>query len=385
MKMAENRQRKRICFVSARPGSIKTFLSSHIEALSKDYDIYMVANFSDSPKEYILGVKNTYNVEIKRPISIGADLKAVKKLTQYFKKMKFDSVHSLTPKAGLITALAAKVAGINERIHIFTGQVWATRKGPMRTLLKTMDRIIVGLDNHILVDGESQRQYLIKNKIVTEKNSKVLGVGSICGVDIERFNPTEDERRKQRKTFGLSDDKVVFCFMGRLNRDKGVFELLKAFNDLLPECLNAYLVMFGRDEENCLSHLSEYPNLKEGVNFTYGGPTNNPQLSLQVADVFVLPTHREGFGMSIIEASCLGLPIICSDAYGVADTIVDNETGIRCKVGDVPSLIEALKFMYNNPAERKRMGRNGRQRVLKLFAGEIIVQAWVDFYKEILK
>lgn len=377
--------RKKICFISARPGSIKTFLSNHIEAIAKDYDIYMVANFTDQTIDPVPGVKETFNVEIMRPISIKADLKAVKKLTKYFKEKKFDAVHSLTPKAGLVTALAAKRAGIKHRIHIFTGQVWATRTGAMRKLLKAMDRLIVRRDNHILVDGESQRQYLIKNKILKETNSQVLGAGSICGVDTERFNPTQQEREKQRNALGLSDDKIVFAFMGRLNRDKGVYELFQAFNDILLSCPNAYLIMFGRDEGNCLEHLKEYPNIKENTNFKYCGLTNTPQLSLQAADVFVLPTYREGFGMSIIEASCLELPVICSDAYGVADTIVDNETGVRCKVADIPSLVEAMKFMYNNPQERKRMGENGRRRVLEKFAASKIVQAWVDFYNEILK
>lgn len=377
--------RKKICFVSARPGSIKTFLSNHIAALSKDYDVYMVANFSDQTIDPIPGVKETYNVKIMRPISLAADLKAVSKLTQYFKKMKFDAVHSLTPKAGLITALAAKRARIKQRTHIFTGQVWATRKGAMRKLLQTMDKVIVALDNHILVDGESQRQYLIKNKILTERNSQVLGAGSICGVDVERFNPSPQEREKQRNSLGLSDDKIVFAFMGRLNRDKGVYELFQAFNDILPVCPNAYLIMFGRDEGNCMEHLREYPNIIDGVNFKYCGATPTPQNSLQAADVFVLPTYREGFGMSIIEASCLKLPVICSDAYGVADTIVENETGVRCKVGDVSSLAEAMKFMYNRPDERKRLGENGRKRVLDFFAGHKIVQAWIDFYNEILK
>lgn len=88
--------------------------------------------------------------------------------------------------------------------------------------------------------------------------------------------------------------------------------------------------------------------------------------------------------MSVIEASCLGLPVICSDTYGLADTMVDNETGLRCKVADVPTLVEAMKYLYDHPGERERMGKNGRNRVLELFSGEKIVGAWCDFYKSIL-
>ncbi|MDE6320768.1 MAG: glycosyltransferase, partial [Muribaculaceae bacterium] len=138
-------------------------------------------------------------------------------------------------------------------------------------------------------------------------------------------------------------------------------------------------------EENCLNHISEYSDIVDGSNFKYYGPTSTPQLSLQAADVFCLPSYREGFGLSVIEASCLELPVICSDAYGMADTMVDTVTGVRCKVGDAASLTAAMKYLYDNPDERRRMGENGRKRVLDLFSGEKIVGAWVEYYHSLLK
>jgi putative capsular polysaccharide biosynthesis glycosyl transferase len=376
--------RKKICFVVAVPGSAESFLKDHIKSLSNDYDVYLVANLQNSPNFSIEGLKDVHHVGIHREISIAKDCKAVIDLAKYFRKMKFDAVHSVTPKAGLVTAMAARLAGVKNRTHIFTGQVWATRTGAMKNLLKSIDKLIVLADNHILVDGESQRQFLIAEGVVSEKKSKVLGAGSICGANTERFTPSEDGRVQQREIMNIPNDKVVFAFMGRLNRDKGIYELIAAFNELTLSCPKAYLLIFGRDEENCLGKIAEYPNVQDGKNYQYFGPTSTPQLSLLAADVFCLPSYREGFGMSVIEASCLGLPVICSDAYGLGDTMVDNETGLRCKVADVPTLVDAMKYLYNNPAERKRMGENGRKRVLDLFSGEKIVGAWYDFYKTIL-
>lgn len=376
--------KKKICFVVAVPGTAQSFLKDHIKALAKDYDVYLVANLENSPDFEFEGLKGVHHVSIVRNISIAKDCKAVLDLAAYFRKMKFDAVHSVTPKAGLVTALAARMVGIRHRIHIFTGQVWATRSGMMRRMLKSIDRLIATNNNHILVDGESQRQFLIAEGVVSDRKSKVLGAGSICGANTVRFTPEENIRLQQRTLMNIPDDKAVFTFMGRLNRDKGIYELLSAFNDLAKTSPDAFLLIFGRDEENCLSKINEYTNIHAGDNYLYFGPTSTPQLSLQAADVFCLPSYREGFGMSVVEASCLGLPVICSDAYGLADTMVDNETGLRCKVADVPTLVEAMKYLYDHPDERQRMGKNGRNRVLELFTGEKIVGAWCDFYKSIL-
>lgn len=368
----------------AIPGSAQSFLKDHIKALSKDYDVYLAANLSGQTGFGIDGLRGTRHIPINRAISVFSDLKAVRCLASYFREMKFDAVHSVTPKAGLVTALAARMAGIKHRTHIFTGQVWATRKGPMLLLLKSMDKLIASLDNHILVDGESQRQFLISEDVVSDKKSRVLGAGSICGANTSRFTPSAEEREKQRTELGISPEKVVFSFMGRLNKEKGIRELLAAFDNLVKGSPKAYLLIFGRDEESCLDNLGEYKNIRDGVNFQYYGPTTTPQLSLQAADVFCLPSYREGFGLSVVEASCLGLPVICSDAYGLADTMVDNVTGLRCKVADVLSLEEAMKRLYDDPGMRKSMGESGRKRVLELFSGEKIVGAWVDYYRSML-
>lgn len=146
-------QRKKICFIVAISGTAQAFLVDHIKALSKDYDVYLVANLDDNPSFTIEGLKGVQHIPIQREISIIKDLKATQLLSTYFRKMKFEAVHSVTPKAGLTTALAARLAGIKHRIHIFTGHVWATRKGVMRHLLKSIDKLIVYLIiTHLLME-----------------------------------------------------------------------------------------------------------------------------------------------------------------------------------------------------------------------------------------
>ena len=378
-------KKKKICFVVAVPGSANAFLKDHIAALSNLYDIYLVGSIYDKSDVESLKLKAWYNIDIQRNISILKDIKAVFELYKYFKKENFDAVHSLTPKAGLLCAISSKFAGISHRIHIYTGQVWATRHGIMRLLLQSFDKLIALLDNHLLVDGEPQRQFLIENKILLPTNSLVLGAGSISGVNIQRFAPISNAKKSVRSELKISSDKLVYCFMGRQNRDKGIYELFEAFNKLLKEYPNSFLLMYGFDEEGCLTHLSKFPRIHESENFLFYGKTNQPELYLQASDVFCMPSYREGFGTSVLEASCLGLPVICSDIYGLKDTMVDNVTGLRCKVKDVDSLYIAMKHYADNPQLAHLHGANGRRRVIENFAGEVITHYWVDWYKTLLK
>ena len=177
---------------------------------------------------------------------------------------------------------------------------------------------------------------------------------------------------------------MVFVFIGRLNRDKGCHELLAAFNQLVESCPNAYLLMFGGDEENVSATFPNYPNLVERQNFHYYGVSNEIYNMLQSGDAFVLPTHREGFGVSVIEAQALALPVITSDAYGVVDASVEGVTGLRVPVGDAQALHDAMKTLYLDPDMRARFGAAGRQRILSDFPYQVIVKAWLDFYHSIL-
>lgn len=379
--------KKKIAFIVAIPGSAQAFLKDHFVQLVKEYDVNLVANFPDenSKKEFEdMGV-TCHDAPIMRQISIKSDLRALFALRKLFKMEQFVSVHSVTPKAGLLSAIAGWMAGVPHRVHIFTGQVWATKKGVMRILLKLLDCITARFDTNILVDGESQRQFLIKEGVVKEKNSTVLANGSICGVKLERFIVSDAVRNAEREKFGFGSNDVVYVFLGRLNHDKGIGELYEAFNKLVSECPNAKLVLYGADEEGYENRSEDYMNLKRNVNFFYPGRTAKPFDALQGGDVFVLPTWREGFGSSVIEAQALGLPVITSDAYGVVDASVPGETGLRCGVNDPDGLYKCMKAYYEDPDMRKIHGIAGRRRVEELFDNNVVTAAWVEYYKELVR
>ncbi|GEP50381.1 N,N'-diacetylbacillosaminyl-diphospho-undecapreno l alpha-1,3-N-acetylgalactosaminyltransferase [Flavobacterium noncentrifugens] len=373
--------KKKICFIVASPLTAKAFLLKHFEYLSEYFDIYLVADFEgvDFESSYLKGTKS---ISIKRNITLTDDAAALMSLRKYLKSMHFDAVQTVTPKAGLIGIFAAKLAGIKVRTHIFTGQVWHTKTGLFKKILKTIDRLIVRAATHILVDGQSQRQFLIKNGIITDKNSAVLGKGSISGVDTSRFVPDSQIRNKERAELQVAN-KAVFLFLGRMNADKGLLDLAEAFAMHHKKYPESALVLVGPDEENITPKIKEI--CKSCIDaVVFYGHTSKPFEVLQAADVFCLPSYREGFGTSIIEASLLEIPIISSDTYGLMETIVEGETGLRHKVGDAIEISQRMEQMMD-PELRQAMGKNARQYVLDNFSAEMISKEWVAFYKRILK
>ena len=379
----DNMGRKKICFIVARPGVATGFLREPINKLATEFDVYLASNFEGKPMELDLPLAGCFDFPIERNPGLWNELKALRLLYRYFRKERFFAVHSQALNASLLTSIAGWMARVPHRIRIFTGQMWVTMTGFRRKFYRFLDRVTIALNTELLVDGKPQRQFLIDEGILKDGQAEVLAKGSISGVDVNRFCPTELDRDTERNNLGIKPEQVVFTFLGRLKRDKGLFEILTAFNQLAMSEANAFLLLFGNDEEDVISHLPEYKNICEGKNFCYFGPTRKPEKSLQAADVFLLPSYREGFGVSAIEAACLGLPVICSDTYGMADTMIDNVTGLRCAVGDAKSLYESMLRLYNDTKLRLKMGKEGRNRVLRDFSSEYVSNEWLRFYKNL--
>lgn len=377
--------KKKICFVVSAPGTAVSFLKEHIACLSEYYDVYLVANYSDESEISGLKLAGSKSIQIERRPNIKADLRALRELKHYFKEQHFACVQSQASKPSLLMAIAAKQAKVPVRIRIFTGQIWCNMTGLKRQLYKFIDRLTVRLNTHLLADGKPQMEYLIEQGIVKREKIKVLGNGSICGVDVSKFNPTAEVRKEEREDLGYTDDNVVYTFLGRLKREKGIREILSAFNKLVVDRPQARLLLIGFDEENCHNWIGNYLNIKDTENVVFYGITKEPFRTLQAGDVYVLPSYREGFGMSVLEASGMKLPVICSDTYGMADTFVDGVTGLKCKVMDDESLCECMKKLYEDKDLREKMGAAGRERVERLFPKELVTNAWVEFYRETVK
>ena len=322
------------------------------------------------------------NLPIERNINIFLDLRVLFLLISIFYRNSFSLVHSVSPKAGLLTSIAAWITRIPNRLHTFTGQVWATKKGVNRQFLKLLDKVIVILNTVILVDSFSQQEFLIKENVVPKDYSMVLGRGSIGGVDINQFQPSTIHRNFIRKQLNIQDDCVIFLFVGRLKKEKGVFELVEAFKNICENNDNVALLIVGPDEEGLRQELfSKLGSCKELVKFI--DFTKTPEKFMAASDIFVLPSYREGFGNVIIEAACCGLPSIGSNIYGLSDAIKSEETGLLTPARSFKFLEKAMLKLIDNKL-RNEMGLNARKRAIANFSHESITLKILQLYKGLI-
>ena len=380
-----DKNKKKLCIIASAPRGIISFWKTNIEKLSTYFDVYVVANFSDEAVFDGLCIKGAKSVNIERRPSVASGLGAVKELVKYFKQMQFDGFISMSSNASLVAAIAGKIARVPFRCRIFTGQIWMNRTGLSRMFFKTIDRFTVWTNTHLLVDGKSQQRFLIENGILKEGQSGIIANAAICGVDVNKFSPDSNKRKEERDKLGLKDSDVVFLFMGRMNREKGVYELLEAFNRLVKDNEDAKLLLIGSNEGIPEDIFSSYPNISYGGNLICYGYTKTPYIALQAGDVLCLPSYREGFGISVIEASAVTLPVIVSDIYGLRDAFADGKTGLKCKPRDADSLYEVMKTLYDDKDMRVSLGKAGRERVKELYSMELVSNAWVDYFRTNIK
>ncbi len=364
--------------------TVNVFLLDQIQALSRIYRVYVVANVDDSSSLAWQG-ENVVIVPlaIERQVFPWRDLMALVFLFRLFRQHKFDIVHSVTPKAGLLAMTAASCAGIRARIHTFTGQVWATRSGLGRWFLKSMDRLIASLATNILVDSVSQRDFLIVEKVVKDRKSKVLAKGSISGVDTRRFCQNMAVRKEIRSRLGIPDYAVVFLFLGRLNRDKGVLDLAKAFSHLCDSQEDAHCMVVGPDEAGMRGRMQQLCKA-HGDKLHFVDYSSAPEHYMAAADVFCLPSYREGFGTVIIEAASVGIPAIASWIYGITDAVEDGVTGLLHDAGDVESIVRLMKQFAEDVPLREKMGEVARNRARRDFPKEMVTSAVVEYYKQLM-
>ena len=364
----------------------RAFLAHQINALAELYNITIISNFSGnhSMLDNISSKVNIINLPIERNINLFSDLRALLLLISIFYKNGFSLIHSVSPKAGLLASIAGWIARAPNRLHTFTGQVWATKKGVSRWFLRLLDKIIVTLNTNILVDSFSQQEFLIKEGVLSKDLSIVLGGGSISGVDTNRFQPSKIHRNLIRKQLNIKDDCVMFLFVGRLKKEKGVFELIEAFKSVGEQHANVALLIVGPDEEELKQELiSRLETCKEFVRFI--DFTKVPEQYMAASDVFVLPSYREGFGSVIIEAASCGTPSIGSNIYGLSDAIKTEETGFLVPVRSSKPLEVSMLKLVNNDKLRNEMGLSARGRAIHNFSQDNITLKILQLYKGLIK
>ena len=276
--------------------------------------------------------------------------------------------------------VSSYLIGIKNRIHIFTGQVWSNKSSFFKFFLILIDKLIVFFSTDILTDSLSQKNFLIKNNIINKKKIFVMGQGSICGVNTKIFSPNIKNRNLIRTKNKIKINDIVIIYAGRFSKEKGTFKLVKCFEDIQKnfkkKCI--HLILVGNDESNISQIIKQKLNSSiKVVKFT-----KNLHFYLQASDIFCLPSEREGFGISAIQASACGLPIACSNIYGLKDAVKNNLTGLKFNLNNNKEIIRTLKKLIINSKLRSKLGKNGIAYIKKNFEQENIIKKYEEYYQK---
>lgn len=352
---------KKICFISTIPSTLRTFVLKTAIYLHEntDWDISFICSedeeFASELPEFI----HYFPVPMERGISISG-IKSMMQMKKIFVKEKFDLIQYSTPNASLYAALAGKLAGIPVRLYCQWGMVYVGFEGIKRQVFKAIEKIVCKLSTWIEPDSVSNLNFAHEENLYPQTKGSVIWNGSACGINLEKFDISQKikYRKDIREKYNFPEDSFAYGFVGRITKDKGINELLAAFKQIYESNSNVYLMMVGTTEKDDTVDESLFLWSKKCEHVIYTGFTDIVEQYLSAMDTYILPSYREGFGMGVVEAEAMGVPVIVTSIPGPVDAMKENETGIVVKKGSIKELLRAMKKLYEDKHIRKEYSSN---------------------------
>lgn len=331
-----------------------------------------------------------HRIPIIRAISPMGDIGTIKKLMQLIRREKYDAVFGHTPKGAMVAMIAAKLAGVKTRVYYRHGLIYTTAKGLKRSILKTVERLTAACATHIVNVSPSLSKLAVKDHLNSSRKQIVIGLGTCGGIDtINIFNPTKVSQEKVsvlRHTLGIPDNAYVVGFCGRLCHDKGIIELIEGFRlfqKAQPDIVTRLLLVGPYDARDILpSHVKD--EIEANHSIIAPGSVSHHFLPdyYSLMDVFVFPSYREGFGMTVLEASAMRIPVLVSRSHGCVDSIRENITGCYIDLTS-QSIASGLTDMLDQQL-RQRLGNSGRDFVTQNFERTRMWPKILNLYIKIL-
>ena len=375
--------RKKIIRTSTVSTSLNTFCRGTLRRLAQTYDVVAVSTPDDELHEMAQreGVR-VVGVAMRRPISPLHDLRSLLRLIRVFRRERPDMVHSITPKAGLLSMIAAWVCRVPVRLHTFTGLVFPTAAGLKQKILILTDRITCACATHIVPEGEGVKNDLI-NYGITRKPLRVLGYGNVRGVDMQHYSRTPEVMAAAQPI--MRSGVFTFVFVGRVVRDKGINELVQAFARLNAQESATRLILVGRFEDN-LDPVSPQTRqtIEQNDSIEAVGSQADVRPWLAASDALVFPSYREGFPNVVLEAGAMGLPSIVTAINGSREIVVEGKNGVIVPPRDADALYAAMMRFVQQPRQVAEMAANAREMIASRFEKSFVEQCLIDYYKEIL-
>lgn len=341
-----------------------------------------------SPGELLDRIAAEENVEalplfIRREIAPLSDVLSLIRLYRVLRRLKPAVTEFSTPKAGLLGNLAAKLCGVPARVYMLRGLRLETLSGLRRRIMVAAERIASACALQVVCNSPSLRSRALALGLAPAHKLRLIGNGSSNGVDVDRFAPGPDALRQ---TLGISRRAPVIGFVGRLTRDKGVPELIDAFDEVLAAVPAARLLLVGWFDR---SHDALSEQLRKRIlahpRITCTGYVEDTAAWYRAMDVMVLPTWREGFPNVVLEAAATGIPVITTMSTGSRDAVLPEVTGLLVPPGYPRAIAESLLRLLRHPQERLRMGRAARAWMIERFVNEQVLDLTVSFYRNLIE
>lgn len=312
------------------------------------------------------------------------DAVAVARLVAALRRLRPDIVNAGTPKAGLLGVLAARAARVPCVIYLLRGLRFEGASGARRLLLASTEHVAGHLAHRVIVNSPSLRDRFVALGCAPQAKTWIPGAGSSNGVDVDRFARTEQKRSwavQERTRLGIPPGAIVCGFVGRFTRDKGLSELVHAFRRAVGIEPRLHLLLVGDHDETDPLPTELRQALLTEPKVTTTGFVAEPARYYALMDLFVFPSHREGFPNAPLEAAAAELPVLAATATGTVDAVIDGETGCLFPVGDADAICEALVRYARHPELRTEQGRRGRARVDASFRREVVWGALAEEYR----
>lgn len=368
----------KLCALTTISKTMDWFIVDSMRNLARNgYDITLVSNMDAGFNER----NNDYARCIHLPMSRGASLKDLFimpfKLYRIFKRGKFDIVYYTSPNASLYASLAAKLAGVPCRLYSQCGLRYVSLEGKKRSVFKYIEKLTCTFSTTVRAQSFKNREFAIAEGLVPSGKISVVGIGGTTGVDLAMCDSIDKavERRRLRAKYNIPDNSFVYGFVGRINADKGINELIEAFHSLDSSINNAYLVLVGMiDDANPIkSEMMEIANNHPRIVMTGNVSPSEVYPHMAMFDVLVHPTYREGFGKVLQEAMGMSLPIITTNVPGPSEVVEDGVSGILVEARNSSDLAEKMLTLYASSDFMKTLACNGRKRAEKHFDRPIML------------
>ncbi len=324
---------------------------------------------------------------LTRKISPFTDLKALWQTYKLIKKEKPDIVHTHTPKAGIVGMLAAKLARVPIRMHTVAGLPLMQATGPKRKILNAVERLTSWAATGVYPNSHSLADFMIQEKLVPKTKVKVLANGSSNGIDLSYYNPqlfTQSQKEELRNELQINSKDFIFTFVGRLVSDKGINELIVAFDHLQKKHTNIKLLLVGNEEpELDPLQVQTREAIHENPNIITTGWVDDVRPYFAISDLFVFPSYREGMPNVVMQAGAMGLPSIVTDINGSNEIITDKENGLIIPVKSADALQEAMLLLLNDNKLHQSMAAKARLFVENKYKQEVVWQALLEEYRRL--